>query len=167
MQVPKRKPGKYAPGPADYHLTPEAMQALKDEMERIVTKIQPKAVEELRRTREMGDLSENFAYSAAKAKVGGLEMRVLEIKERLRNAIPIRRGAAADGSVRIGASVEVEVNGKTKVYDVVGSQETNPGSGAISYLSPLGEALMGHKAGEIVKISAGGKEVIYKILGVR
>lgn len=167
MQVPKRKPGKYAPGPADYHLTAEAIQALKDELERIVTKIQPKAVEELRRTREMGDLSENFAYSAAKAKVGGLEMRVLEIKERLRNAIPIRRGASADGSVRIGASVEVEVNGKTKIYDVVGSQETNPGSGAISYLSPLGQALMGRKAGETVKISAAGKEVVYKILGVR
>ncbi len=167
MQVPKRKPGKYAPGPADYHLTPEAIQALKDEMERIETKIRPKAIEELRRTREMGDLSENFAYSAAKAKVGGLEMRVLEIKERLKNAITIRRGAASDGSVRIGASVEVEINGKTKVYDVVGSQETNPGSGAISYLSPLGAALMGHKPGETVSIIANGKEVTYKILGVR
>ncbi len=167
MQVPKRKPGKYAPGPADYHLTPEAMQEMKKEIERIETHIRPKAVEELRRTREMGDLSENFAYSAAKAKLNGLDMRVLEINERLKNAIPIRRGAASDGGVRIGASVEVEVNGKTKVYDIVGSQETNPGSGAISYLSPLGAALMGHKPGENVTLSANGKIIAYKILGVR
>lgn len=167
MQVPKRKPGKYAPGPADYHLTPEAIQSLKEELARIETRIRPKAVEELRRTREMGDLSENFAYSAAKAKLGGLDMRVLEIKERLKNAISIKRGAAPDGGVRIGASVEVEVNGKKKIYDIVGSQETDPGAGAISYLSPLGAALMGRKPGETVAIDANGKEVLYKILSVR
>src|SRR5262249_44078751 len=103
MQVPIRKAGKYASAPNDHHLTPEAIQKLRDELARIETVIRPKAVEELRRTREMGDLSENFAYSVAKAKVGGLDMRVLEIKEKLKNAIPIRRGAASDGSVRIGA----------------------------------------------------------------
>ncbi len=167
MQVPKRKPGKYASGPDDYHLTAEKIQELKSELERIETHIRPKAVEELRRTREMGDLSENFAYSAAKAKVNGLDMRTFEIKERLKNAIPIRRGAAADGSVRIGASVEVEVNGKKKIYDIVGSQETSPGSGAISYLSPLGAALLGRKPGEHVSISAQGKTISYLILGVR
>ncbi len=167
MQVPHRKPGKYTTGPADYHLTAEAIQELKNELERIEQRIRPKAVEELRRTREMGDLSENFAYSAAKAKLNGLDMRVFEIKERLKNAIPIKRGAAADGSVRIGASVEVEINGKTKIYDIVGSQETSPGSGAISYLSPLGAALMGRKKGDRVSISANGKTISYTILGVR
>ena len=167
MQVPHRKPGKYAALPSDHHLTAEAIQALQRELERIETQVRPKAVEELRRTREMGDLSENFAYSAAKAKVNGLDMRILEIKEKLKHAVVIRRGAAADGSVRIGASVELEVNGKTKVYDIVGSQETAPGSGAISYLSPLGAALIGKKAGEAVAITANGKLVAYKILGVR
>ncbi len=167
MQVPKRKPGKYAPGPDDYHLTPEAVQKLKEELVRIETIIRPKAVEELRRTREMGDLSENFAYSAAKAKLGGLDMRVFEINEKLNNAIMIRRGPASDGSVRIGASVELEVNGKTKIYDIVGSQETNPGTGAISYLSPLGAALVGKKAGQTVVISANGRSVSYRLIAVR
>lgn len=167
MQIPKRKPGKYAQTTVDYHLTPEAIQKLKEELTRIETQIRPKAVDELRRTREMGDLSENFAYSAAKAKVNGLDMRIFEINERLKNAITIRRGPTSDGAVRIGASVELEVNGKTKVYDIVGSQETNPGTGAISYLSPLGAALMGRKTGQTVTITANGKEVVYKILGVR
>lgn len=167
MQVPKRKAGKYAGGPVDYHLTPEAMQKLRDELLRIETLIRPKAVEELRRTREMGDLSENFAYSIAKAKVNGLDMRTFEIKEKLKNAIPIRRGAAADGSVRIGASVEVEVNGKVKIYDIVGSQETDPRGGSISHLSPLGAALMGRKPGETVALAINGNSVAYRIVGVR
>lgn len=166
MQVPKRKPGKYAQAPADDHLTHAAIAKLKEELERIETHVRPKAVEELRRTREMGDLSENFAYSAAKGKLLGLDTRILEIKERLKNAIPISHGAAKDGSVRIGATVTLDVNGKTRVYDVVGSQESDPGKGLISYLSPLGAALMGKKPGAAVEIEANGKRITYVIVKV-
>lgn len=167
MQVPKRKPGKYASGPADYHLTHEAIRALKEELERIETRVRPKAVEELRRTREMGDLSENFAYSAAKGKLLGLDTRVLEIKDRLKNAVPIAHGPARDGGARIGATVTVEVGGKRRVFDIVGSQEAAPGSGSISYLSPLGAALIGKKAGEKVSIEASGKRVEYLVVEVK
>lgn len=166
MQVPKRKPGKHAPGPADYHLTHEAIRKLKEELERIETHVRPRAVEELRRTREMGDLSENFAYSAAKGKLLGLDTRIMEIKERLKNAIPISHGAAADGSVRIGATVTLDMNGKTRVYDIVGSQESDPGKGLISHLSPLGAALLGKKPGATVEVEANGKRVTYVIVKV-
>ncbi len=167
MQVPKRKPGKYAPGPADYHLTHEAIRKLREELERIETHVRPRAVEELRRTREMGDLSENFAYTAAKGKLLGLDTRIMEIKDRLKNAVPIAHGAAKDGSARIGATVTVEVNGKRRVFDIVGSQEAAPGSGSISYLSPLGAALMGRKAGERAAIEANGKRVEYLVIEVK
>lgn len=167
MQIPKRKPGRYAPGPADYHLTHEAIRKLKEELERIETHVRPRAVEELRRTREMGDLSENFAYTVAKGKVLGLDTRVLEIKERLRNAIPIAHGPAKDGSARIGATVTVEVNGKRKSYDIVGSQESDPGGGSISYLSPLGAALMGRRNGERAVVEANGRRIEYLVIDVR
>ena len=167
MQVPKRKPGKYAEGPADYHLTPSAVQKLKDELERIQKHVQPKAVEELRRTRDMGDLSENFAYSVAKAKVPGLEHRVLSIKDRLKNAVVITPGASKDGSVRTGATVTVEVNGKRRTFEITGSQESDPGGGKISYLSPLGAALMKRKAGEMVALEINGKTVEYTIIEVK
>lgn len=167
MQIPKRKPGRYAPGPADYHLTHEAIRKLKEELERIETHVRPRAVEELRRTREMGDLSENFAYTVAKGKVLGLDTRVLEIKERLRNAILIAHGPAKDGSARIGATVTVEVNGKRKSYDIVGSQESDPGGGSISYLSPLGAALMGRRNGERAVVEANGRRIEYLVIDVR
>lgn len=167
MQVPKRKPGKYAPGPADYHLTHEAMRRLRDELERIQTQVRPRAVDELRRTREMGDLSENFAYSAAKGKLLGLDMRIMEINDRLKNAVPIAHGPSKDGSVRIGATVTVEINGKRRVFDIVGSQESDPAAGSISYLSPLGSALMRKKTGETATIEANGKRVTYLVVEVK
>ncbi len=167
MQVPKRKPGKYAEGPQDYHLTHAAIAELKEELIRLEQHSRPKAVEELRRTREMGDLSENFAYSMAKGKLLGIDTRMFSIKERLKHAIPIAHGPAKDGSARIGATVTVFVNGKEKNYDIVGSQETDPGLGSISYLSPLGAALMGKKMGESVIVEANGKKIVYKILEVK
>jgi transcription elongation factor GreA len=166
MQVPKRKPGKYAGGPADDHLTHTAIAKLKEEMARI-ERSRPAAVDELRRTREMGDLSENAAYSAAKARLGGMDSRIMEIKERLKQAIPIQHGPGPGGSIRIGATVTLEVNGKERVYDIVGAQEADPGQGAISYHSPLGAALMGHLAGDVVTITANGRQVAYRIREVR
>ena len=166
MQVPKRKAGKYAGGPADDHLTHAAIRGLQEELARI-ERARPAAVVELTRTREMGDLSENAAYTAAKGRLLGMDSRIMEIKERLKRAVPIEHGPGPGGSVRIGATVTLEVNGKQKVYDIVGAQEADPGSGAISYHSPLGAALIGRKAGETVMIQANGKEVAYRILAVR
>lgn len=167
MQIPKRRAGKYAHGPADDNLTHDAIRKLQEELERIEKRVRPKAVEELRRTRDMGDLSENFAYSVAKGKVMGLDHRILEIKERLKNAIPIRHGAGPGGSVRLGATVTLSADGKERVYDIVGAQEANPASGAISYHSPLGAALIGKRAGDVVAVKVNDREVIYRILEVR
>ncbi len=167
MQIPKRKPGRYASDPADDHLTHDAIRKLQEELERLETRVRPKAVEELRRTREMGDLSENFAYSAAKGKLTGLDYRILEIKERLKNAIPIRHGAGPGGTVRLGATVTLSVNGKERVYDIVGAQEANPAAGSISYHSPLGAALIGKRAGETIAVTVNGKDVSYRITQVR
>ena len=166
MQVPKRKPGKYAGGPADNNLTHTAIAKLREELARL-ERARPAAVEELRRTREMGDLSENAAYTAAKGRLTGMYYRTAEIKERLKQAIPISHGPGPGGTVRVGATVTLEVNGKERIYDIVGAQEANPGSGAISYHSPLGAALMGHRAGDIVTIIANAKEVRYRIVEVR
>jgi transcription elongation factor GreA len=167
MRIPKRNPGKYAPGPADFHLTHTAIGRLREELKRLEEQARPRAVEELRRTREMGDLSENAAYSAAKARLLGMDQRILEIKERLKRAVPISHGAGPGGTIRIGATVTVEIDGRVRTYDIVGSQEADPSGGAISYLSPLGKALMGRRAGETIEIEANGRRIEYRIVEVR
>lgn len=168
MQIPKRKKEQYRKynGPGDNFYSPAALQKLKDDLRRLQEFSRPRAVTDLTKARDMGDLSENAAYSEAKGRVFGIDRRIFEIKEILKNAIVIKRGATADGRVRIGATVMVRVNGKEKTYEITGSSETAPSSGKISHGSPLGAALMGQKAGDIISIMAAGKKVEYEILGV-
>lgn len=167
MRLPKRKSEKnrrYADD--DRHLTPERIRELEEELDRLLNRTRPRVVEELTAAREMGDLSENAAYSHAKGRLAGIDRRVFEIREKLKHAIVIERGAGADGTVRIGSTVTVIVNGKKRALELTGSEETDPGAGKISYKSPVGAALMGKKAGDAVTLSIGGKETIYEIVAV-
>jgi len=169
MRVPKRR-GQDEPGKGDvtdFHLTPKAIAGLRDELERLEKRVRPKAVEELRRTREMGDLSENFAYTAAKGRLIALDGRILSIKERLKRAIAIESGPDSDGSARIGSTVVVEVSGKQKTFEITGAQESDPSAGRISHLSPVGKALLGKKPGETASLEVNGKTVEYRVLEVR
>ncbi|HSD12768.1 MAG TPA: transcription elongation factor GreA [Patescibacteria group bacterium] len=169
MQIPKRKKEDYRKygGDGDNYLSPEAIKKLKDDLRRLEEVSRPRAVTELSRAREMGDLSENAAYSEAKGRLMGMDRRIFEIKEKLKNAVVIERGSE-DGRVAVGATVVVRVNGKQKTYEIVGSAETDPGSGRISHLSPLGSALKGHQAGDEVMVkNAAGAEVRYEIVEVR
>jgi transcription elongation factor GreA len=116
----------------------------------------------------MGDLSENAAYTQAKARVGGIDRRIMEIQERLRTAIIVSPGATADGRVRIGTTVDVEVRGNQRTYVVTGSTEADPSAGRLSHLSPLGGALMGKKVGDTATITGpAGTAVEYRVVAVR
>lgn len=169
MQIPKRKKEDYRKygGDADNYLSPEAIRKLKDDLRRLEDVSRPRAVTDLSRARDMGDLSENAAYSEAKGRLMGIDRRIFEIKEKLKNAVVIERGSE-DGRVSVGATVVVRVNGKEKTYEIVGSSETDPSSGRVSHLSPLGAALKGHVAGDSVTVTAAtGKEATYEIIDVR
>jgi len=168
MQVPQRRSElnrKYG-GDGDNFLSAEAIASLKDELHRLERAL-PAATEELNRTREMGDLSENAAYQDAKRRLFGLNGRILAVKEKLKNAIVIEPGADTEGKARIGAIVIVSVGDKRRQYVITGSQETDPASGKISHLSPLGSALLGHAAGDTVIVKTNGREAIYRIESVK
>lgn len=165
MRVPKRKSEtqrEALQGEPDRFLTPQAISRLKDELERLIKDERGKAAAEVRRAGEMGDFSENAGYQAAKAHLRRVNGRILSLQERLKHAIPIESGTD-DGRVRIGTTVDVEMNGKASTYEILGSQESNPSRGRISYLSPLGAALMGHVAGDEVE----GPSGIVRVVSVR
>jgi transcription elongation factor GreA len=169
MRIPKRKSEENARAgkESDAYLTPEAVRKLREDLRRIEEVSRPRAVEELTRAREMGDLSENAAYSEAKGRLMGMDRRIFEIKEKLKNAVVIERGSD-DGRAAIGATVTVEVGGKRRAYEIVGSMETDPGSGRISHRSPLGAALMGKRAGDEVSIkNADGRVMVYRVIDVQ
>jgi transcription elongation factor GreA len=169
MQLPKRKSEqnrKYNQDD-DHYLTPHRIQELKVELEQLEKNIRPKVVEDLTVAREMGDLSENAAYSYAKGRLAGIDRRLFEIKEKLKNAIIIKRGAGEDGSVCVGCVVIVRINNKERAFEITGSQETDPGTGKISHRSPVGAALLGHVAGDKIKIKTGDREIEYEIVKVQ
>jgi transcription elongation factor GreA len=167
MQLPKRRNDwKQNLGPADEYLTPDAIDDLKKELKNIEAS-RPAAVSELQRTREMGDLSENFAYSVAKARVMGMDGRIFKIKERLKNAKQIKVGGNDNATVGIGSVVVVLVNGKEKELTILGTQQADPLSGKISYHSPVGAAIIGKRPGEKAVVEVNGKKIDYKIITIK
>lgn len=165
MRIPKRKPSRYSDVNPDPYLTKEAILKLKEELNRMLNKTRPKLIEEMQLAASNGDFSENHAYQMAKGRLRGLNHRMLIIEEQLKQAIPIEDNKK-DGIIRIGSTVTLEINGKQRVYQILGSQETNPTSGKISHISPLGKAILNHKAGEIIPVQTEQRTVEYKIISV-
>lgn len=169
MQVPRRKSELHhkfqRPSDVDHFLSAAAIARLKDDLVRSERE-RPKAADDVARYKEMGDLSENAAYQEAKNQLRRLNGRIESIKERLKRAVVIDEDAGASGVVKVGATVTIRVNDQEKTYQIVGSQEADPTRGRISHLSPLGQLLMGKKAGDSVTRNVEEKKTTVEIIAV-
>ncbi len=102
---------------------------------------------------EMGDLSENADYHMAKEDQGFLEGRIQQIEAILSSATLIEDTDINTSVVQIGNTVTLqEDNEPEETFIIVGANEANPRERKISYESPMGSALMGHKKGETVEV---------------
>lgn len=164
MRVPIRKPGKYTFDKPDLNVTETKYRELCDKLKRLKA-AQPEAVAELRRTAEMGDLSENAAYSIAKGRVRSLDEKIRQLQDQINHAKIISNDAS--GHISLGSTVTVESNGKKMDFLILGSQETDPTKGIISHVSPIGSALIGHHPGETVEVKIKDREIEYKIIAVK
>ena len=165
MQTPIRKPGKYTHLKPDPHLTAAKFSEFENKLERLKKFSRPHAVEEVKRLAEMGDFSDNAAYSMAKGRLRGINQRILELEDHLKRAIIIKPIKNIK-TVQLGHIVTIETGGGQKTYQVLGSSETNPRGGIISHNSPVGMTLMGRKVGDKVKIKITNKEVEYRIIKI-
>lgn len=147
-------------------MTAEAVTRARRDLERLETVERKQAVEDLSVALQKGDLSENAEYQEAKGRLGRIDGRIFNLKERLKRATVIEQGSS-DGTVRLGSNVMVHVNGQQKTYDIVGPQESNPSRGRISHVSPLGSALIGHTQGDTVTIETPNGPVAYQIIDVK
>jgi transcription elongation factor GreA len=167
MQIPKRRSQQLnAPEERDNVMSGWKLQRLKEDLVDLEKRQRPPIVEDLSDARQKGDLSENAEYQDARAKLSRIDSRIFSIKERIKNAVVIDQEAGPTGQVRIGSTVVLSVDGHQRQYQILGSQETDPSRGRISYLSPLGAALMDHVVGDSVTIDAGGKKILYGIVEV-
>lgn len=148
------------------YLTLEGKNKLEEELEYLITIRRKEVAEAIKSAKEEGDLSENSAYDEAKLAQGFLEGRVQTIEAQLRNAIIIDQNGKSD-TVNIGSTVTViEDGGEEETYQIVGSAEADPLEGKISNESPIGQALLGAKAGDQVKAATPGGEILLKVIKV-
>lgn len=150
-----------------HYLTKEGEERLREELNQLEGPARQDLARRLREAIQMGDLSENADYIAAKEEQGFLEGRIQELKYILGNVTTIEENGLEHDTVEVGATVTIqEDNYPSEVYYVVGSKEADPGNGRISNESPIGKALMGKKVGETVDVETPGGVIQFKIIKI-
>jgi len=164
MRVPFRQPGKYALIKPDRHITQIKFDKLEAQLAKLLVTRQT-AIDEVQKYAFEGDFSENAPYQIAKGRLRGINQKILEIEDALSHA-EIIKTSGQKHTVQLGCSVTIKINNETKTYQILGSAETNPQAGIISFRSPFGEALMGHKINDIITLQIGKKEVTCQIVKI-
>ena len=150
-------------------LTPDGYKKLQQEIELLSTVRRREVAERIRIAREFGDIAENAEYDAAKNEQAHLEARIAVLEERLANARVVTKKEIKSGEVSVGTKVRLrDVNAnKTVEYHIVGSAEADPAANKLSNESPVGKAIIGHKKGETVEVSAPRGTLKFKILEIK
>ncbi len=153
----------------DVILTPEGYEKLKQEIEHLSNEKRREVAERIRVAREFGDINENAEYDDAKNEQALLEHRIATLEERLRNARVIEKKEISKDVVSVGSKVKLrDVDAKQTVeYHIVGAAEANPAENKLSNESPVGKAIIGHKKGETVHVSAPRGSLKFKILEIK
>jgi|SRR5947209_75451 len=146
-------------------LTAEGKRELEERLHHLKTVKRREIAEKIGQAASDGDLSENGAYHQAKEDQGRLEGQIAEIEKVLRHA---KVAEDTGDKVGIGKHVTVEdETGKEKTFRIVSSHEVNATSGNISDKSPIGAALMGARAGDVVEAQTPGRARRLKIVSVQ
>lgn len=133
------------------YLTAEGAERLRQELEYLKGPGRTDLAKRLRFAIQQGDLSENADYIATKEEQAFMEGRVLELEKILRNAAIIDDIKQETGIINVGARVTIQEDDfDPETYFLVGPKEADPVKGRISHESPIGQALIGHKVGDVV-----------------
>jgi transcription elongation factor GreA len=150
-------------------LTPEGYEKLKQEIEHLRTERRREIADRIRVAREFGDIAENAEYDDAKNEQAMLEHKIAQLEERLLSARVITKKEISKDQVSVGSKVrlrDMQAN-KTFEYHIVGSAEANPAENKLSNESPVGKAIIGHKKGDVVEVSAPRGALKFKILEIK
>jgi len=147
-------------------LTREGYEKLQEELDQLRTSKRQEIANRLHEAMEGGELIENAEYEAAKNEQAFVEGRIKELEILLATARVITDTERAE-TVQVGSRVTIQEDGNDpEVYTIVGAAEANPRAGRISNESPLGKALLSHKAGDIAQVDAPAGSFTVQILKV-
>ena len=145
----------------------QGYQKMEAELERLKSE-RPAIVQAIKEAREEGDLSENAGYDAARERQGMVEARIQYIESRLGQYKQVNLDELSGDKVVFGCTVELEDvdSGEKKTYSILGPDEADPSKGSISFVSPVGKALLGKEEGDEVSINIPRGRVTYEILSI-
>ncbi len=150
------------------YLTADGLKKLQEELNELKGPARISISKRLKIAIEQGDLSENADYIKAKEDQGFTEGRIQEIEALLNNYTIIAEKKSISERVEIGSTVTIQENtNNPETYFLVGSAEADPMHGKISFESPIGSALLNHKAGDKIKVTAPGGEISFLIVDIK
>ena len=152
-------------------VTREGYEKLEQDLDNLRTVKRKEVADKIKVARGYGDLSENAEYDAAKEEQAIVEARIADLEATLKVARIIDDNELSHDTVSIGMKVKILAEGddedEAEEYDITGSTEADMDLNRISDESPVGAALIGHKAGDVVAVTLPNGSVIdYKILAV-
>lgn len=154
------------PPPEPVHLSAAGLELLSAELEELRTVKRPEVVARIRAARELGDLSENADYEAARHDQSFIEGRIRTLEDMMERATIMEAREARD-TVHFGSTVVLERGGQRERFTIVGPAEANPREGRISYASPIGQAILGKRSGDEVVVQTPSGEIRYLVREVR
>ncbi len=144
--------------------TKEGFEKLKKDFEEFTQK-RKSTVANLSRAREMGDLSENGAYKAAKFELGSIDREMRRLKYLLRSGVVIEN--LKKDYVDFGSRVTLDDTKKQIIFTLVSGYESNPGEQRLSTASPVGRAILGKRKGDRVEVISPSGKTVYKIIDLK
>ncbi len=147
-------------------ITREGLNKLKEELEKRKTVLRQEVAKAIKEAKEQGDLSENAEYAEAKHQQNENESRVAELEMIIKDSEVVEHDKSVIG-IQIGSVVKVKFNGNEMEFQIVGTNEADPGSLKISNESPMGKSFMGCIKGNSVDVDTPKGKVRYKILDVK
>lgn len=152
-------------------VTREGYHKLEQDLNELRTVKRKEVADKIKVARGYGDLSENAEYDAAKEEQAIVEARIADLEATLKVARIIDDSELSNDTVSIGMRVKILAEGDdpedAEEYDITGSTEADMNQNRISDESPVGAALIGHKAGDDVDVTLpNGNIIVYKVLAV-
>jgi len=149
-------------------MTAEGHQRLEVELKNLKHEQRPAVIKAIEEARAHGDLSENAEYHAAKEQQGFIESRIQDIEGKVSRAEVIDPRDLSGDKVLFAATVSLEDEDDNPVqYQIVGVDEVDVPAGKISYISPIGRALIGRKIGDEIEVKTPRGETYYQITKVK
>lgn len=149
--------------PKKIQFTKEGFQKIQNDFQNLKDK-RKEAVINLRTAREMGDLSENGAYKAARFELSSIDRQLRRLTFQMRFAQIVE--PKSNGVIEFGSRVILDDGTKRLTFTLVNSYESNPLQQKLSVNSPIGKAIIGKRVGDVITVTSPSGNITYTIIQI-